>query len=30
MTTLYWIGLIVATILFLYLLVAMLSPESMQ
>ncbi|MGE0493887.1 MAG: K(+)-transporting ATPase subunit F [Vulcanimicrobiota bacterium] len=30
MTALYWIGLIVALILFIYLLVAMLNPESMQ
>jgi len=30
MTTLYWVGLIVAIGLFAYLLVAMLKPESMQ
>lgn len=30
MTPLYWIGLIVAVVLFVYLFVAMLKPESMQ
>jgi K+-transporting ATPase KdpF subunit len=30
MTPLYWIGLIVASALFIYLLFAMLKPESMQ
>jgi K+-transporting ATPase KdpF subunit len=30
MTALYWIGLVVAALLFLYLFVAMLKPESMS
>jgi K+-transporting ATPase KdpF subunit len=30
MTPLYWIGLIVALALFVYLFIAMLKPESMQ
>jgi K+-transporting ATPase KdpF subunit len=30
MTPLYWIGLIVAALLFVYLFLAMLKPESMQ
>lgn len=30
MTPLYWIGLIISLVLFVYLLVAMLKPESMQ
>jgi K+-transporting ATPase KdpF subunit len=30
MTPLYWIGLIVAIALFIYLMFAMLKPESLQ
>ncbi len=30
MTPLYWIGLVVAAALFVYLMFAMLKPESMQ
>lgn len=30
MTTLYWIGLIIAMALLVYLFIAMLDPESMQ
>lgn len=30
MTPLHWLGLVVALILFVYLFVAMLKPESMQ
>jgi K+-transporting ATPase KdpF subunit len=30
MTTLYWLGLIIAVVLFVYLFFAMLKPESLQ
>ena len=30
MTPLYWIGLVVAAVLFVYLMFALLEPESMQ
>lgn len=30
MTPLYWIGLVISLLLFMYLLFAMLKPESLQ
>ncbi len=30
MSTLYWIGAVVSALLFVYLMVAMLKPESLQ
>ncbi|MBE7486138.1 MAG: K(+)-transporting ATPase subunit F [Polyangiaceae bacterium] len=30
MSTLYWIGAVVSALLFVYLVVAMLKPESLQ
>ncbi|MFO0565426.1 MAG: K(+)-transporting ATPase subunit F [Polyangiaceae bacterium] len=30
MNTLYWVGAIVSALLFVYLVVAMLEPESLQ
>jgi K+-transporting ATPase KdpF subunit len=30
MTPLYWIGLVISLLLFVYLLFAMLKPESLQ